>query len=505
MLHFGYKSKKNPDIYDIRWAMKGLCLSHPENTLAAYQRAIDANLGIGLDVRMLKDETLVCFGDRYTKRLLGEAGVITHFSYSHVKKNHILKSEETVPELNEALMMINKNAPVLFLIHGTLTKKYKANMIPILKNYIARNEGTVFFQVRNLYNYFVLKKYFGNTVFYEYNFLRRNLNFIKESYYMKEVEQLHRYVSNGIKEEYMRKTAISISKEDIAAAMVNAMEESKTVQEAITAIAGVTNTYTSKITPDHWLLTWLKVHRGIISKSQGNLEHSRESIQACIAFADQYQIPILIEVDVMKYSGKVICYHEDKNSDRLGQPTACVAKIPIAEAMEFEELIQLITGHEQMVGLIIDIKDYHYKDMSLSTYLAELLHDYTGNFTVQSFNPFVVRWFRIHEPDFIRGQIGNSLPGLMHRHVPASFPWAVNFFLFDIGESDYCLYDMNNFIYVFTKYCKGIKGKVVLGYAPINEEETKIVGGMNFDDYIIEDAANPSSWSHEFLQKYQQK
>lgn len=37
--------------------------------------------------------------------------------------------------------------------------------------------------------------------------------------------------------------------------------------------------------------------------------------------------------------------------------------------------------------------------------MLEIIDAHTGNFCVESFDPFIVAWFRFHAPDLLRGQL----------------------------------------------------------------------------------------------------
>lgn len=36
-----------------------------------------------------------------------------------------------------------------------------------------------------------------------------------------------------------------------------------------------------------------------------------------------------------------------------------------------------------------------------------MLRQYTGDYCIESFNPFIVRWFRLNAPEVVRGQLAN--------------------------------------------------------------------------------------------------
>src|SRR5687768_6527959 len=62
-------------------AHRGASKHAPENTFAAFKRAIDAGAdGIELDVRLAKDGVAVVFHDSTLKRIAGRKGKIEHYT-----------------------------------------------------------------------------------------------------------------------------------------------------------------------------------------------------------------------------------------------------------------------------------------------------------------------------------------------------------------------------------------------------------------------------------------
>lgn len=69
-----------------------------------------------------------------------------------------------------------------------------------------------------------------------------------------------------------------------------------------------------------------------------------------------------------------------------------------------QEVIDLVSGH---VPLIIEIKSKS-SDVSVCSVVAPVLDDYKGVYCVESFNPFVVLWYKKNRPEIIRGQLSTN-------------------------------------------------------------------------------------------------
>ena len=112
----------------------------PENSLAAFQNAIDHDYGIELDIHPLEDLTPVIFHDETLKRMTGEDGYIKQVkNVEELKKFKLLKSEEKIPTLEEALNLINDQVPILIEIKDyNLNGDFENKIYEILKNYKGR-------------------------------------------------------------------------------------------------------------------------------------------------------------------------------------------------------------------------------------------------------------------------------------------------------------------------------------------------------------------------------
>ncbi len=76
--------KKSKEIYNVKIAHRGYHKNHGENTLEAFREAMENDFAIETDIRITKDGVLVCYHDRYLKRLLGSKGKISEYTYSEI-------------------------------------------------------------------------------------------------------------------------------------------------------------------------------------------------------------------------------------------------------------------------------------------------------------------------------------------------------------------------------------------------------------------------------------
>ena len=79
--------------------------SVPENSLAAFRRAIRHGYGAELDVHLLRDGTLAVFHDSDLKRMTGVTGVLEDCTAQDLAALHLAGTPETIPQLCEVLSL----------------------------------------------------------------------------------------------------------------------------------------------------------------------------------------------------------------------------------------------------------------------------------------------------------------------------------------------------------------------------------------------------------------
>lgn len=98
------------------YAHRGLFDNHtnaPENSLPAFQKAVEAGFGIELDVQLTKDKVPVVFHDFTLERACKTKGRVNEFTYKELKKLKLFRSEQYIPTLEEALSLIDGQTPII--------------------------------------------------------------------------------------------------------------------------------------------------------------------------------------------------------------------------------------------------------------------------------------------------------------------------------------------------------------------------------------------------------
>ena len=112
------------------WHMKPAV---PENSLAAFRRALDKGWGAELDVHLLKDGTLAVFHDSDLRRCAGEEGDIEDLDREGLARLRLEGTEEPVPLFDEVLALFEGKAPLIIEL-----KSHKGNYKALTEAVIAR-------------------------------------------------------------------------------------------------------------------------------------------------------------------------------------------------------------------------------------------------------------------------------------------------------------------------------------------------------------------------------
>lgn len=85
----------------------------PENSLAAFRKAVEAGYGIELDVQLSKDGIPVVFHDKTLKRMCGVDGLVWEYTLEELKSLRLAQSKEQIPTFAEALEVIGGKTPII--------------------------------------------------------------------------------------------------------------------------------------------------------------------------------------------------------------------------------------------------------------------------------------------------------------------------------------------------------------------------------------------------------
>lgn len=88
----------------------------PENSMAAFRKAVEAGYGMELDVHVTKDGIPVIFHDFKLERICGVEGDVEDYTYEELQQFTLCNSEERIPKLEELLSMVQGRVPLIIEI-----------------------------------------------------------------------------------------------------------------------------------------------------------------------------------------------------------------------------------------------------------------------------------------------------------------------------------------------------------------------------------------------------
>ena len=85
----------------------------PENSLLAFNRAVERGYGIELDVQYLADGGVAVFHDDELERMTGRQRLIAEETSESISNLALLGTEERIPLLQQVLKSVDKKVPIL--------------------------------------------------------------------------------------------------------------------------------------------------------------------------------------------------------------------------------------------------------------------------------------------------------------------------------------------------------------------------------------------------------
>lgn len=108
----------------------------PENSLAAFKKAIDHGYGIELDVQLSLDGAVMVFHDYTLTRMTGVDKKLCELTSSEITNLFLLDSDQNIPTLRQVLNRIDGKVPILIELKGeTFNSDLCPKVAEILKDY----------------------------------------------------------------------------------------------------------------------------------------------------------------------------------------------------------------------------------------------------------------------------------------------------------------------------------------------------------------------------------
>lgn len=91
---------------------------YPENSLGAFARAVEAGVGIELDIQLSKDKKIVVFHDYDLKRMCGINKKVSELTFEELQKIKLKGTTQSIPTLADVLKLVDGKVPLLIELKG---------------------------------------------------------------------------------------------------------------------------------------------------------------------------------------------------------------------------------------------------------------------------------------------------------------------------------------------------------------------------------------------------
>ena len=233
-----------------------------------------------------------------------------------------------------------------------------------------------------------------------------------------------------------------------------------------------------------WLTEIAIAHRGL---------HNEDIPENSMAsFKNAIEKGYTIELDVQLTKDKELVVFHDNNLLRLTGDSRDIADVDYEELKDLKikntnetiptlkEVLDLV---DNQVPLLIEIKTGQIaKELAQKTY--DIVKDYQGRYAVQSFDPFILQWFKENANEVIRCQLSSDFKGESGKGLKGYEKFLLKNLLLNFLSKPHAIgYDLNG---IDTLSVNLLKGKYpVISWTITNEEEMK-TGYEKSDNIVFE-------------------
>lgn len=109
----GRRAERMKGVFFAHRGLHDLAVGTPENSMAAFQAAVEKGYGIELDVQLTKDQIPVVFHDFTLKRVCSVEGRVADYTFEELQQFRIEGTEEKIPRFADVLRLVDGAVPLL--------------------------------------------------------------------------------------------------------------------------------------------------------------------------------------------------------------------------------------------------------------------------------------------------------------------------------------------------------------------------------------------------------
>ena len=188
-------------------------------------------------------------------------------------------------------------------------------------------------------------------------------------------------------------------------------------------------------------------HRGLHDNAGDAPENSMRAFERAVRAGFGIELDVQLSAD-----GVPVIFH-DHDLKRMCGRTEKVRNLTFSQLRELrllntDQQIPSLKEFLAMTGgrvtLLIELKEERH-DVSVCREVMPLLADYHGCYCIESFNPAVLLWLRIHAPKVMRGQLSDGflhLPEYRKLHIAWYLALVQNLLLNFVTRPDFIAYNL---------------------------------------------------------------
>lgn len=231
-------------------------------------------------------------------------------------------------------------------------------------------------------------------------------------------------------------------------------------------------------------------HRGLHDKAARRPENSLAAFRAAKEAGYGVELDVRFTAD-----RQIVVFHDDDLKRMCGDTRrvdACTySELQALRLADSDESIPLLSDVLEVLGdtpLLCEFKAMpSYTDTSLCAAALPLLNGYKGAVCMESFNPFMVRWFRHNAPQYIRGILSKRF---VKGEVAAPLRFPLSSLLANVlCRPDFIAYQHTDQRQPFFRLCRLFRPMTVAWTVRSGEEEAK---AKRYFDAIIFEGYRPT-------------
>lgn len=221
-----------------------------------------------------------------------------------------------------------------------------------------------------------------------------------------------------------------------------------------------------------WIIETPIAHRGL---DNGSIPEN-----SMAAFRNAIEKGYTIELDVQFTKDKELIVFHDDDLSRLTNDNRKVKDVNYQELKNLKlentdekipTLKEVVEMVDNQVPLIIEIKDGE-DTIGLSEKTYNIMKNYKGRYAIQSFNPFILEWFKNNASEVIRGQLSGTF-----REDAESLKFYEKFVLKNLllnfkSKPNFIAYELDGVNNLSVKLLKG-RNYPIISWTIENEEDMK--------------------------------